>query len=147
MHVTLARNTPHDPPSHAQRHRQKRRPTRAACCLFCERGPCEPGSWGVSNPAPTTLISAGIENALDCYKLSQGNLECSFFQRAFTFSRDLKMKNKLLAFWRDEEGATAIEYGLIAGLISVAILVVVGDVGDNLKLIFQSIATALAPDA
>ncbi|OGB13419.1 MAG: pili assembly chaperone [Burkholderiales bacterium RIFCSPLOWO2_12_67_14] len=57
------------------------------------------------------------------------------------------MKNNLLAFWRDEEGATAIEYGLIAGLISVVILVVVGDVGDNLKLIFQSIATALAPDA
>lgn len=57
------------------------------------------------------------------------------------------MKNKLLAFWQDEEGATAIEYGLIAGLISVVILVVVGDVGDNLKLIFQSIATALAPAA
>jgi pilus assembly protein Flp/PilA len=57
------------------------------------------------------------------------------------------MKNNLLAFWRDEEGATAIEYGLIAGLISVVILVVVGDVGDNLKLIFQSIATALAPAA
>ncbi len=57
------------------------------------------------------------------------------------------MKNNLLAFWQDEEGATAIEYGLIAGLISVVILVVVGDVGDNLKLIFQSIATALAPAA
>lgn len=53
------------------------------------------------------------------------------------------MKNKLLAFWQDEEGATAIEYGLIAGLISVAILTVVGTVGDKLLAIFTAIAAAL----
>lgn len=55
------------------------------------------------------------------------------------------MKNNLLAFWRDEEGATAIEYGLIAGLISVAILTVLGTVGDQLLAVFTSIATALTP--
>lgn len=67
-----------------------------------------------------------------------------FFQRAFTFPRDLMMKNNLLAFWQDEEGATAIEYGLIAGLISVAILLVLPSIGDNLVLIFEKISAALA---
>lgn len=54
------------------------------------------------------------------------------------------MKNNLLAFWQDEEGATAIEYGLIAGLISVAILLVLPSIGDNLVLIFEKISAALA---
>ncbi len=53
------------------------------------------------------------------------------------------MKNNLLAFWQDEEGATAIEYGLIAGLISVAILLTLTSVGDKLDLIFQAISAAL----
>lgn len=53
------------------------------------------------------------------------------------------MKNKLLTFWQDEEGATAIEYGLIAGLISVAILLTLTSVGDKLDLIFQAISAAL----
>ena len=57
------------------------------------------------------------------------------------------MKNKLLAFWRDEEGATAIEYGLIAGLISVAILLVLPGIGDNLVFVFQKINAALTTAA
>ncbi|XOT98573.1 Flp family type IVb pilin, partial [Alcaligenes pakistanensis] len=32
------------------------------------------------------------------------------------------MKTQLQQFWNDEDGATAIEYGLIAGLIAVAII-------------------------
>ncbi|ARU04360.1 Flp family type IVb pilin [Comamonas serinivorans] len=42
-------------------------------------------------------------------------------------------------FLKDEEGATAIEYGLIAGLIAVAIIVAVGDIGDKLKAVFEYI--------
>lgn len=57
------------------------------------------------------------------------------------------MKNKLLTFWQDEEGATAIEYGLIAGLISVAILLTLTSVGDKLVLIFQAISAALVVPA
>ena len=47
------------------------------------------------------------------------------------------------AFWADEEGATAIEYGLLASLISVAIIVPLGLVRDDLVRIFGAIATAL----
>jgi pilus assembly protein Flp/PilA len=49
-----------------------------------------------------------------------------------------------MSFLRDEEGATAIEYGLIAALISVVIIVAVTLVGDNLELVFQRVGAALA---
>jgi pilus assembly protein Flp/PilA len=54
------------------------------------------------------------------------------------------MKTLLNRFVRDESGATAIEYGLIAALIAVAIIVVLGQVGGNLNARFQSVANALA---
>ena len=44
---------------------------------------------------------------------------------------------------RDENGATAIEYGLIAALISVAIITAVTAVGTSLTSTFNSVATAL----
>jgi pilus assembly protein Flp/PilA len=46
-------------------------------------------------------------------------------------------------FLKDESGATAIEYGLIAAGISVAIIAVVGTLGTNLKSTFESVAAAL----
>jgi pilus assembly protein Flp/PilA len=50
---------------------------------------------------------------------------------------------RLMSFLRDEEGATAIEYGLIAALISVIIIAVITVVGTNLAAVFQRIADAL----
>jgi pilus assembly protein Flp/PilA len=47
-------------------------------------------------------------------------------------------------FIRDEEGVTAIEYGLIAALIAVAIIVSVTLVGTDLALVFGKVSTALA---
>lgn len=44
---------------------------------------------------------------------------------------------------RDERGATAIEYGLIAGLIAVVIIVAVGLVGADVLAIFTALAAAL----
>ena len=44
---------------------------------------------------------------------------------------------------KSEQGATAIEYGLIAGLIAVAIIVAVGDIGEKLKAFFVYINTQL----
>jgi len=44
---------------------------------------------------------------------------------------------------RDESGATAIEYGLIAALISVVIITAVTLVGTQLSAVFNSIGTAL----
>jgi pilus assembly protein Flp/PilA len=46
-------------------------------------------------------------------------------------------------FLRDENGATAIEYGLIAAGISVAIIVVVNNLGTGLQSTFSSISTQL----
>lgn len=47
-------------------------------------------------------------------------------------------------FLRDEEGVTAIEYGLIAALIAVVIIVAVTAVGTNLNSVFQNVATRLS---
>lgn len=46
-------------------------------------------------------------------------------------------------FWRDESGATAIEYGMIAALIAVAIITVIQTVGTKLNTAFTSIKTKL----
>lgn len=54
-----------------------------------------------------------------------------------------KFSNSFKAFWADEHGATAIEYGLLASLISVAIVVSAGTVGDELVNVFERVSDAL----
>ena len=54
-----------------------------------------------------------------------------------------KTMSLIQRFLREETGATAIEYGLIAAGISVAIIAVVQGVGGNLKTTFGSVQTAL----
>jgi pilus assembly protein Flp/PilA len=53
------------------------------------------------------------------------------------------MTNLFSRFVRDESGATAIEYGLIAALIAVAIIAAVSTVGTNLSSTFNSVAGSL----
>lgn len=53
------------------------------------------------------------------------------------------MKAQVMKFWKDEDGATAIEYGLIAGLIAVAIMVAVEALGGGLSNVFDSIKEKL----
>jgi pilus assembly protein Flp/PilA len=66
-----------------------------------------------------------------------------------TLRRDLvgswtvEMKNLLVRFLKDDAGATAIEYGLIAAGISVAIIAVVSGLGSKLNGKFDSISTQL----
>ena len=50
---------------------------------------------------------------------------------------------KLLSFLKEEDGVTAIEYGLIAAGIGVAIAVIVGTVGESLVNLFTSVSTDL----
>ena len=52
--------------------------------------------------------------------------------------------NTISRFASDESGATAIEYGLIAALIGVAIITAVGLVGDGLNTTFNNVASELA---
>ena len=53
------------------------------------------------------------------------------------------LRTKIRAFLADQSGATAIEYGLIAAGISVAIIAVVNGLGTKLKTSFSSISTQL----
>ena len=53
------------------------------------------------------------------------------------------MKNLVSRFVKDESGATAIEYGLIAAGISLAIIAVVNGIGTNLNTKFSDINSSL----
>ena len=53
------------------------------------------------------------------------------------------LMNNMKSFMQDEEGVTAIEYGLIAALIAVMIIAAVTEIGQDLKKAFGSIAAAL----
>jgi pilus assembly protein Flp/PilA len=53
------------------------------------------------------------------------------------------MYANLIKLFRNEDGATAIEYGLIAALIAVAAVTVMGTVGTNLKSTFSTVASNL----
>ena len=50
---------------------------------------------------------------------------------------------KLLSFLKDKSGATAIEYGLLATLISIAIITTVTTLGGRLSNAFQNVANKL----
>jgi pilus assembly protein Flp/PilA len=60
-----------------------------------------------------------------------------------TLTKEWLMRQFLLRFTNDQSGVTAIEYGLIAALIAVIIIVAVQLVGTNLSTTFTSIANAL----
>ena len=53
------------------------------------------------------------------------------------------MISRIQSFIRDETGATAIEYGLIAALISVAAIAAMGAMGDALQTLFNNVAGEL----
>ena len=53
------------------------------------------------------------------------------------------MSKFVARFVKDESGATAIEYGLIACLISVACITVLGSIGDNLNTTFTKVKSSL----
>jgi len=44
---------------------------------------------------------------------------------------------------KEEKGATAVEYGLMVGLIAVVIIAAVGFLGDDLNNLFEQVVTAL----
>jgi len=50
---------------------------------------------------------------------------------------------KIIRFFKDEEGATAVEYGLMVALIAVVIITAVALLGTNLSTKFANVATAV----
>ncbi len=51
---------------------------------------------------------------------------------------------KLIAFFKDEEGATAVEYGLMVALIAVVIIVAVTTLGTSVSTKFSEAGSAVA---
>jgi pilus assembly protein Flp/PilA len=49
------------------------------------------------------------------------------------------MIERLKAVWKDEDGPTAVEYGLMAALIAVVIIVAVKALGEKVKLTFETV--------
>lgn len=62
---------------------------------------------------------------------------------AHSVRTEAKVKHKLLKFLSNDSGATAIEYGLIAAGIALAIIAVVNGLGTNLNGMFSSINNSL----
>ena len=54
------------------------------------------------------------------------------------------MLTTVIRFARDEDGATAIEYGLIAALVSVAAIGALTAMGQSLSTMFNTVSTALS---
>jgi len=50
---------------------------------------------------------------------------------------------KIGAFYRDEEGATAVEYGMIVALIAAVCVAIIGTLGGQIQTAFQTISNAL----
>ncbi len=57
------------------------------------------------------------------------------------------MFKKIMSFLKDEEGASAVEYGLIVGLVAVAAVAVLLTMGGNLSTLFDTVATKLGSAA
>ena len=55
--------------------------------------------------------------------------------------------NSIVRFFKDEEGVTAIEYGLIAALIAIVIVAAVASSGAALNTLFTRVATCLTSGA
>ena len=55
-----------------------------------------------------------------------------------------QLNRTIRGFIRDERGASAIEYALIAAGIAVAIVTAVTSLGDSVKAMYETVATALA---
>lgn len=76
---------------------------------------------------------------MDCLEEDDFSCHLNFNQQK---KRRSKM-NAIIRFFKDEEGVTAIEYGLIAALIAVAIIVAVTTLGGTLSNVFSFITTEI----
>jgi pilus assembly protein Flp/PilA len=62
-------------------------------------------------------------------------------------SKEITMSKFVTRFLKDESGATAIEYGLIAALIAVVLVGALGALGTQLSTTFATVTTKLTPAA
>jgi Flp pilus assembly pilin Flp len=69
----------------------------------------------------------------------------AFNGKRFLRKEERKMLQRLYGWfsWREEKGATAVEYGIMVALIAVVIIATVTLLGQQLVAVFQRVATAL----
>ena len=77
-------------------------------------------------------------------RASEANPASQISSDSHVWIKELQMKKLFARFMKDDSGATAIEYGLIAAGISVAIIAVVNGIGTKLFNAFTSINTQLS---
>ena len=70
-------------------------------------------------------------------------IECSLTALIQCNTQEAGLKRMFLKFLSDQSGATAIEYGLIAAGIAVAIIAAVNGVGSSLNTMFGTVSTSL----
>lgn len=73
-------------------------------------------------------------------RATEASISCSLYR----FHKGIHMTKFLSKFVKDESGATAIEYGLIAALIAVVIISAITTLGTELSAAFGRVATALS---
>jgi pilus assembly protein Flp/PilA len=73
----------------------------------------------------------------------QGSGE-QFIQTPHFREKEKNMK-KLIALFKDEEGATAVEYGIMVALIAAVIIIAVQTLGTNTDAAFDTVNNAIAP--
>ena len=64
--------------------------------------------------------------------------------KSWTWRREVQVMSKLVRFVRDESGATAIEYGIIAAATGLALVAVMPTIKTKLNATFTSISGALS---
>jgi pilus assembly protein Flp/PilA len=84
-----------------------------------------------------------INEILTANSHHRAKLPAAFTWGYLSRAQGLAMKNLVQKFWADETAATAIEYGLIAAGISLAIIAVVNGIGAKLNTKFSSINSSL----
>ena len=95
-----------------------------------------------------SIVNISVHNTQLCTSYSKLRFAVRDVSLTKTIEESVMLKfyvsavEKLQAF-KDESGATAIEYGLIAAGIAVAIIVAVGLLGDELAILFNSISSEI----
>lgn len=87
--------------------------------------------WEAEQNAQTGAAAGYWSGLTGKYELIQENTEMSF----------------LKAFLKDESGATMIEYGLVAALVSVAAIIALQILGGQLQIIFNTVSSYLSSAA
>ena len=104
------------------------------------RGCAGIGLLGLLSPSFSDRINEAANSAV----LGRSMAELAGAQRPISCgSQELTMKTLVSRFVKEESGATAIEYGLIAAGISVAIIAVVAGIGTNLETKFEAVKDGL----